>query len=463
MDTLDAIKIAVGGIGMLLAIAAAGLSFWAAAQAKSEQLVVQLWFAAILTSIRNSRWSRLPTVAITYGLYGFLSLVAIPYTLAFYFFPILCVLAPLVRVTTESAAFYYGAGLTFKRLPVLVAISAVGLCASIGLLRRLLQSGRSPWYRSSAAGEETMKGEGALALLLVVIYLFALVSWWRTFTIAPLSIVVLMSIVLVPPAGSTLAIISTSVFMMFRGHKKLPTAPDGRTKVVPHGILLPWFAIGVSFVMTLTSLLLGHILHPASYVPQTAQMLLANLIFDTVTIALTVRLFVHAIDRSQIPASDAAPKYGIATTLYSVAKRVFSTPSPPRRWSVGTLLGLDVAVACICACLSLWFGLLRTDHMLTWSEVVRVLLGRSPDGMQWDFGPYFWTMHTTFLPILLYTFVVLVTAFAKALFAPTQWFFAKAGDRDVNAIGLTARLVGVVAVIFGGLAFCLDVIQRVVK
>jgi Helix-hairpin-helix containing domain/AAA domain len=65
----------------------------------------------------------------------------------------------------------------------------------------------------------------------------------------------------------------------------------------------------------------------------------------------------------------------------------------------------------------------------------------------------FWTMHTTFLPTMIYLILVLLAWTAKAALRPTRWFFSKGEHPDINPVGLTAMLVTVIASVSSALAF----------
>jgi hypothetical protein len=53
-------------------------------------------------------------------------------------------------------------------------------------------------------------------------------------------------------------------------------------------------------------------------------------------------------------------------------------------------------------------------------------------------------MHTVFLPILLYVFVVFISWLGKAMLIPVRWFF-KTGVETRRPIELTSGLLGLLA------------------
>ena len=63
---------------------------------------------------------------------------------------------------------------------------------------------------------------------------------------------------------------------------------------------------------------------------------------------------------------------------------------------------LDLLLAAAFAVLSLWCGLAWTEYELKLGEILLVFKGRSPDGLELGGSPYFWALHTAFLPTCFY-------------------------------------------------------------
>jgi hypothetical protein len=179
------------------------------------------------------------------------------------------------------------------------------------------------------------------------------------------------------------------------------------------------FALGVAagFTATFIALLVGHVADPVAPVPQTFQMLASNVLIDGLTMVVTFSILSWAVERGW---------------LFSIPLAVF----------------LDLLAAAVLACCSLYFALVGTEHALSVHEVLNVLVAHSPDGSRVELSPYFWTMHTTFLPTLAYLALILVTWFAKLILTPVKWFFGK-GHEHKSPLKLTAALCGMIAVVFG--------------
>jgi len=177
------------------------------------------------------------------------------------------------------------------------------------------------------------------------------------------------------------------------------------------------FMLGVTVGITVTfmALLIGHVADPVAYVPQTFQMLASNVLFDGLTMVVTFTILSWAVERGW---------------LFSIPLAVF----------------LDLVAAALLACCSLYFALVGTEHALSVRELLWVLVAHSPDGSRVELSPYFWTMHTTFLPTFAYLALILVTWFAKLLLTPIRWFFGK-GHEHKSPLKLTAALCASIAAI----------------
>ncbi len=138
-------------------------------------------------------------------------------------------------------------------------------------------------------------------------------------------------------------------------------------------------------------------------------MVFANLLFDGLTMVVTFKVLAAAVRRSafmRIPA----------------------------------FIVLDLVLAGLLAIGSLYFGTVKTVHALPLLNMLHILIGRSPDGSHWQFGPYFWVMHTTFLPTLACLLLILICWFGRALLIPVHRFFGKAAEHE-HPLKLTAALM----------------------
>ena len=79
---------------------------------------------------------------------------------------------------------------------------------------------------------------------------------------------------------------------------------------------------------------------------------------------------------------------------------------------------------------SIYFALLWTDQSISLLEATHMLIGLSPNGSVWQFGSYFWAMHTTFIPTLIYLSVLVLVIIAKYKTIPAANFFYRASATE---------------------------------
>lgn len=178
-------------------------------------------------------------------------------------------------------------------------------------------------------------------------------------------------------------------------------------------------ACAISFSVTLAALLIGHTAHSNAWVPQRIPMLLSNVLFDGLTLVVTLFILGLAI-------------------------------KPESCLSIPLAVILDAALAAVFACGSLWCGLRFTEHPVTLRETLNVLIIRSTNGSCWEIGPLFWAMHTTFGPTAVYLTVILLCWLAKFIYRPINWVFYR--GKSSNPFGLTVALFSCVAAMLFGIS-----------
>ena len=190
-------------------------------------------------------------------------------------------------------------------------------------------------------------------------------------------------------------------------------------------------AVSLSFSTTMMALVVGKAANPLAEAPQTLQMLLSNVLFDGLT---------------------------LVATFWILSKAVGET----KRLPVIVVVVLDLVVAALFACLSLWCALVFTDRELGISQVLHVLMARSPDGNRLELGPYFLAMHTTFLPTFLYLAVILACWVAKAVVLPVFRVLRWVGSAE-EPYHLSAGLATLVAVSCLGISQAIGYVQEYAK
>jgi succinate dehydrogenase hydrophobic anchor subunit len=190
--------------------------------------------------------------------------------------------------------------------------------------------------------------------------------------------------------------------------------------------------LSLSMALSFITFALGHALYPDIVAPRTWQLFGANALSDGLTLSATFLVV---------------------------------------RWAVapGKLLGriplailLCLGISAILSCLALYFGLLGTAQALSPGAVLNVLFGRAPDGQVREYGPYFWIMRTTFLPIALYLLVLLIFWLIKVALDPAAWIVRQATPR-ATPLSYLAAATGIYVAAFGALGLLLDQIGRAVE
>ena len=181
-------------------------------------------------------------------------------------------------------------------------------------------------------------------------------------------------------------------------------------------------------VWSLAAMWLGHQFEPTAYVPQTGLILIFNFFSDGLTLTLTFLVFKNVRDTSL----------------------AFSLPFA---------LLLNILLASVLACASLYFALLFSPYPLTVPEVLRVLVARSPDGTRFALTPTFWVLHTTFIPLLIYMLMVLCCWLAKVFLQITRRYFGW-GKELKNALAYTSAFISVLGAILSLIVFLVAFYQE---
>jgi hypothetical protein len=176
------------------------------------------------------------------------------------------------------------------------------------------------------------------------------------------------------------------------------------------------WSIGASLFDTALMFLVGHELTPSVSVPQTMRLLLCNTTCDAVTVVVSMQILEAAI-------------------------------SYQGRLRLVRAVLLCIVLGALLAGASVWIGV----GSLSILETARIFIARSMDGTHWELGPYFWVMHSTFLPLLSFIALLLIGWSGKLMITGLEKFFGRAQHEDVNGLNMTGRYLGVVS-IFSGLA-----------
>lgn len=190
-------------------------------------------------------------------------------------------------------------------------------------------------------------------------------------------------------------------------------------------------AMAISFFITFLAISIGHIIIPTGWVPQTFQMLISNVLLDGFT---------------------------LLATFYILEEFV----KPPYLIRIPLAITVDLFVAAVFACASLYFGLVGTEQALTIPQILNILMFKSPNGGSLEFGPFFWTMHTTFIPTVIYLFIILLCWLAKLMLQPIHLFFDWARIHN-HPLRLTAALCVIFVAVFTALSFAAATAEEKLK
>ncbi|MBA7688469.1 hypothetical protein ES703_96951 [subsurface metagenome] len=244
-----------------------------------------------------------------------------------------------------------------------------------------------------------------------------LIVFLKLFTIVQLGVATVLAVILIPVYAMAiffLAVLVGGILESRAENLNRQFEGDAFDYLVSFSI-----ACAISFSVTLAALLIGHAAHSNAWVPQRISMLLSNVLFDGLTLVVTLFILGQAI-------------------------------KPESHLSIPVAVLLDIVLATAFACGSLWCGLRFTEHPITLRETLNVLILRSTDGARWEIGPFFWAMHTTFAPTGVYLTVILMCWLAKLIYRPINWVFYR--GKTSNPFGLTVALFSCIAAVLFGIS-----------
>lgn len=421
----------------------------------------------MLRTIEASGWSQIPSVVIIAGLKTiefcifFFTILGFQYALIFAsILPGLLSILVAVDVLT----------LRSRRLAGPFTIVLTGLLWIFMLA--LFHKYKFKWNQL-VSGRAEFEGSTALIILLCF-YAYVAIYWIRLTLVLPVAYSAFGSFVLCPILGVGLSFLLEVLYWS----DLLPRQHERQQRPLPLTLVVSGFSLLVSVFLTFGALLLGHILVPAAWVPQTGQALTANLLADVLTILGTAWIVAKTIpgvreartddrrDSSTAPVKGGAviwPASFIGLLNLAWSARLFRFRAARKPVWLPAAVALDVLLALVCAYSSLCFAVAFTNHSLNPREISRVFIARAIDGSHWEAGPLFWMMHTTFIPVAVYATVVLLAWWAKATLRPITYFLKRANHPEINSVGLTARVVALMAAIAGMISFASDTTNRLLK
>jgi hypothetical protein len=173
--------------------------------------------------------------------------------------------------------------------------------------------------------------------------------------------------------------------------------PDNYSKLLRHGIRYVFIWVS-SMAITETAVLIGgdmtwNELETSTYREVLSYWYLSNILFDTLTVWFTFKLLSWVL------------KTHVKLYIFIL---------------------IDIVIVGIFALLSLYIGVYFTSFRLSFIEALNVFIGFNPDGKSIHLGSFFWAMHTTYIPILIYLFVLGAILIGKAVILPLSKIIKKA-------------------------------------
>ncbi|MGE0098747.1 MAG: hypothetical protein AB7S86_10395 [Hydrogenophaga sp.] len=191
--------------------------------------------------------------------------------------------------------------------------------------------------------------------------------------------------------------------------------------------------LGLSVIATVSALAIGQLSEPAVPNPRLSlQAVAANLVFDTLTLIVFAWLL-----RSARGAS------GIVSVLI-----VFTG---------------CFAAAAVFAFASVWAAFFGTESELSVREMAHVFLGLSPRGEGIELGGYFFLMHTTFLPVLVFLIALAMAVIARLWLNFSANVLRTAAATHVHPYKATAALLAVFVALFAGISGVASVAKEGVR
>ena len=192
-------------------------------------------------------------------------------------------------------------------------------------------------------------------------------------------------------------------------------------------------SISISLFTTFLAFVIGHSATPELWIPRTPKMIIVNALFDGFTVQTTYILLRWLTRRSK--------------------RNIFIIP---------IVVTADFLIAAVFASSSLYLGLPLDGSQLTIEETINILIAHNPNGAHWEIGPYFWVMHTTFIPTALYLLMIAITWMARLLLISIESILGKMWPIE-RPLKMTSLMCTLLAAISGAIAFACNQAEAVLS
>jgi hypothetical protein len=267
-----------------------------------------------------------------------------------------------------------------------------------------------------------------LSIILVGSFVFFVTLTFEAAIALPFQIAVLCLVFVAPFLGWLSAVLFTCVSIT----TSCLFFPMGTPKHFVSNLIVFGLTLPLSFAITVASLAIGHHIDPSLWLPRAWQMMLSNVMFDSLTVVVTLNILGWSVPEKE-EAEGQEENKGIKE----------------RRLSLLIAIPAACLIAGVFACTSLWCGLGFSPHAVSPLETLHALIGRSPDGHRWSFGPLFWTMHTTFIPVLIVlSAIVLLWIAHLVVISPVYGWLGMSKEETASPFKVTKGFLGIWAALF---------------
>lgn len=179
-----------------------------------------------------------------------------------------------------------------------------------------------------------------------------------------------------------------------------------QAKPITMSIVTFGYAFPLLVLLTYGSFFVGSRVSPNSPIPEAFQFIIINGICDSLSIVFTYTLSVWVLRNGEL-------KF---FPLFVI---------------------IDMVAAASLALVSGYAGLLGSEYSITVQEAAMIVIGKSAENPgQFELGPIFWAMHTTFIPTLMLVFA-LVLAYILRLSIEISLVFFSRGHRAGKSVTFT--------------------------
>lgn len=240
---------------------------------------------------------------------------------------------------------------------------------------------------------------------------------------------------------------------------KRPSPPQAAVSEVRTGAFAFGLGAAGSLGYTCVLICLGKLIEPHAAMPNRIQAMFANVVFDGLTIMLAFRIMEWAVSSTstrRIPVS--ILMLGTVSVVLAYSSLWLGTIATGLQSLI--LFGPEVSFSYLVSEIR-WLGLsgVVLHEALSPRELTNIIVGRSPFGGRWEFGPMFFVADSVFLPLIAFLSVVLLCWAAKVVTTIALWYFGRGRQDEINPFAMSAGLFGLIAATFGLLSLSASLVR----